>query len=317
MQISKLWAVTSYFNPAGYKRRFENYLRFRDALQVPLVVAELSYTGEFVIPEDAHTSVVRLVAKDVLWHKEALLNIAVSRVPDAVQYTAWVDCDIIFERQNWAEMAVAQLQHNPIVQLFTNLHDTAADGMISVDTPCSGVAIAALAASGKLPGTAFRPTSTIHMRQNLFGLAWAAPTHLLREIRLYDFMILGSGDRAFVCAAYGKYEETISVLRLSEARASHYVKWGERLFSRVRGEVGVLPGRLYHLWHGEISDRKYIERHEALARYNLDPEIDFIRDDNGLLRWNNRRLDCSTMIENYFASRFEDGRPKNRDEGKS
>src|SRR4051794_27945804 len=114
-----LWAVTSYFNPARYKRRLDNYLRFRSALHIPLIVAELSYNGDFVVPEDRLTKVIRLRSKDVLWHKEGLLNIAISQLPATVEYAAWLDCDIIFEQQNWPELAVAQLKDKLLVQLFT------------------------------------------------------------------------------------------------------------------------------------------------------------------------------------------------------
>ena len=42
-----LWAITSFFNPAGYKSRLTNYRLFRSRLDVPLVAVELSFTGEF------------------------------------------------------------------------------------------------------------------------------------------------------------------------------------------------------------------------------------------------------------------------------
>ena len=38
-----LWAITSYFNPMGYRRRLENYRIFREHLQVPLLTVELGY----------------------------------------------------------------------------------------------------------------------------------------------------------------------------------------------------------------------------------------------------------------------------------
>jgi hypothetical protein len=42
-----LWAITSYFNPMGYRRRLANDRVFRENLNVPLVTIELAYGPEF------------------------------------------------------------------------------------------------------------------------------------------------------------------------------------------------------------------------------------------------------------------------------
>jgi len=42
-----LWAITSYFNPMGYKSRPANYRTFRKYLTAPLLAVELSFTGTF------------------------------------------------------------------------------------------------------------------------------------------------------------------------------------------------------------------------------------------------------------------------------
>jgi hypothetical protein len=43
----RLWAITSYFNPAGYRRRLSNFKIFRERLGIPLVVVELTYGPDF------------------------------------------------------------------------------------------------------------------------------------------------------------------------------------------------------------------------------------------------------------------------------
>jgi hypothetical protein len=72
-----LWAVTSYFNPAGFRRRRENYRVFRDRLAVPLAAVELSFNGHFELaPQDAEI-LIQIPGRDVMWQKERLLNVAV------------------------------------------------------------------------------------------------------------------------------------------------------------------------------------------------------------------------------------------------
>jgi hypothetical protein len=45
--VRTMWAITSYYNPLRYKRRFENYRTFRRNLTLPLLAVELSFDGEF------------------------------------------------------------------------------------------------------------------------------------------------------------------------------------------------------------------------------------------------------------------------------
>jgi hypothetical protein len=42
-----MWSITSYYNPARYKRRLSNYRIFRKNLATPLVTVELSFDGGF------------------------------------------------------------------------------------------------------------------------------------------------------------------------------------------------------------------------------------------------------------------------------
>ena len=56
----ELCVITSYFNPAGYRRRLLNYRRFRAALQVPLAAVELSFDGCWELADDDADYLVRV-----------------------------------------------------------------------------------------------------------------------------------------------------------------------------------------------------------------------------------------------------------------
>lgn len=71
MLTDDFWVITSYFNPAGYRRRFDNFNRFREALDAPLIVAEMSRSDQFEVVADDRTQVVRLPWADVMWQKES------------------------------------------------------------------------------------------------------------------------------------------------------------------------------------------------------------------------------------------------------
>src|SRR5262245_24288280 len=98
--MGKLWAITCYFNPVGYRRRLENYLTFRQRLRAPLITVELSYGETFQLARGSAEILIQLRGQDVLWQKERLLNVALAAVPPACDKIAWLDCDVVFERSD-------------------------------------------------------------------------------------------------------------------------------------------------------------------------------------------------------------------------
>jgi hypothetical protein len=57
-----VWAITSYYNPARFKRRLPNYRIFRANLGVPLVTVELSFDGHFELTEKDADVLVQIFA---------------------------------------------------------------------------------------------------------------------------------------------------------------------------------------------------------------------------------------------------------------
>lgn len=53
---SDVWAITSFYNPIGYRRRRENFDHFRRRLNVPLVAVELGFGEKFELGRATPTS---------------------------------------------------------------------------------------------------------------------------------------------------------------------------------------------------------------------------------------------------------------------
>ena len=96
-----LWAITSYFNPAGYRNRLENFRKFRRRLAVPLLAVEFRYGERFELEDGDADLLLRLPGRDVLWQKERLLNVAMTHLPAECTAVASLDCDVVFERDDW------------------------------------------------------------------------------------------------------------------------------------------------------------------------------------------------------------------------
>jgi len=118
----ELWAITSYFNPAGYKRRLANYRHFRANLGVPLLAVELSFDGSFELAAGDADILIQRVGGDVMWQKERLLNLALEGLPPECDTVAWLDCDVVFPDAAWLESTARLLQDFPLVHPFSELH---------------------------------------------------------------------------------------------------------------------------------------------------------------------------------------------------
>ncbi|HUI27588.1 MAG TPA: hypothetical protein VL403_16010 [Candidatus Kryptonia bacterium] len=309
--MARLWAISSYFNPVGYRRRVLNYHAFRRHLKVPLVTIELAYGPRFELNCDDADILIQLRGGDVLWQKERLLNIALQSVPPDCDRIAWLDCDIIFGNSDWASRADRLLGEYPLLQLFTervNLdRDAQADALDGAPVAFSAESLAYKAARGAATEEDFRMAGASLFRRTSTGLAWAARRDVLDPDGLYDACIIGNGDRVMACAAYGRFAEGIEAAKMSGDRAAHYLAWAKPFFDRVRGSVGYVDGRISHLWHGDYKDRLHAARHERLRDFGFDPSNDIALDASGCWRWSSDKFAMHQWVQHYFESRNEDG----------
>ncbi|MCW5977053.1 MAG: hypothetical protein KIT09_03210 [Bryobacteraceae bacterium] len=303
-----LWAITSYFNPAGFQCRLRNYRVFRRHLGVPLVAVELSFDGRFELcPGDADV-LVQLHGGDVLWQKERLLNIALASVPAEAEAVAWVDCDVIFEREDWADKAREALAGCSLVHLYHERHDLPCgvmpDQLRGWDRPCTSRSTVHLMAAGVSEPHDFYLAGAPLERRSTLGLAWASRRDILEAHGLYDACILGSGDRAIACGALGRFDWAERALKMNGPRREHYLRWARPYFAAIGGRVGCIEGRLYHLWHGDLRLRRYAERLDCLETF--DPFTDIALEANGCWRWSSDKQELHLRVREYFASRNED-----------
>lgn len=305
-----MWAITSYYNPAQFKKRLSNYRHFRACLRAPLVTVELSFDGQFDLVKDDADILVQITGGAVLWQKERLLNVALKAIPPDVQDVAWIDCDVLFERTDWIDDARDRLKQSNVIQLFDHALDLRVD-----DNPLlfdnyahrpSAPGIVSLREQNKAPPL-HTSASANNKRLYALGEAWAAKRNILEEHGIYDLMIFGSGDRALVCALFGHFDAIIKKNRLNELQVAHYLRWAQRLHRSVSGNVSYIPGRLYHLWHGDLSKRHNSTQTLQFAKLEFDPNIDIVVGANGAWHWARAKPALQASLTNYFINRKEDG----------
>jgi hypothetical protein len=304
----KFWAITCYFNPIGYQSRLKNYRIFRQALAVPLVAVEWSQDGQYHLRPDDAEILIQIQSEDLLWQKERLLNIALQSVPRDCRFVAWLDCDVVFENADWPMQAAELLQSFKVVEPFQFAYEIRRDG--SPGDPDSkkarGYSLMHALATGIAPPETLRGNMRVDDRVSS-GLAWVTHRAILEKHGFYDACVMGSGNRAIVSAAQGKFDDAILYLQMNPNWARHYLAWAQPYFETVRGSIGYLDGGLFHLWHGELKNRRYAERHSFLGPSGFDPAKDIFIGDNGAWRWNGPKTGMETHIRAYFQSRREDG----------
>jgi hypothetical protein len=283
---------------------------FRQRLKVPLVAVELSFDEKFQLAASDADVLVQLHSPSILWQKERLLNVALKSLPHCCEKVAWLDCDILFESDDWVERASRALDEFALLHLFQERNELPRD--LTIDSPDScrvnlkSESVVYHLATGE---TTVEEASTPGglLRGSTAGLAWASRKDTLDEYGLYDACIVGGGDRAILFAALGMFDHLAQAREMNPRRTQHYLAWARPFFNQIKCRVGYIPGRVFHLWHGDLNNRRHRDRHPLFARFDFDPFVDIVVDRNGCWRWNSDKTEMHAFVQHYFESREEDG----------
>ncbi|MCH5372578.1 MAG: hypothetical protein JJ992_01275, partial [Planctomycetes bacterium] len=277
---SPIWAITAYFNPVGYRRRLWNYRFFHEQLPLPLLAVEFGWQGRFDLSTEDADVMIQLEGPDVLWQRERLLNIAVAALPEHVSKIVWLDCDVLFDNDDWITDLDVALDQFPLVQAYS--------GVIRLpkqDRPRWQPEFAKLESRPSLcslisPQHDLQgvcrdlPRKPDRVFPGPTGFGWAFRKELVQRHGFYDVGVLGGGDILFISALAGCYDIATRYHAMSTAAKRHYLRWAERFHRDVQQQVSCLPRRLYHLWHGNVDNRGYQTRYHHFDRFDFDPEAD-------------------------------------------
>ena len=162
--------------------------------------------------------------------------------------------------------------------------------------------------AGRSPADLFGPTGERREGSCSRGIGWAYRRDVLEKYGLFDACIVGGGDTATICAGFTRFADVTRFHRMNSRQESYYLSWAEPFYESVRGNVSALGGDVFHLWHGDMRDRKSLTRHQELGRFDFDPYGDIARDGQGCWRWSSDKPELHEHVRSYFESRNEDGR---------
>src|SRR5271154_4063886 len=114
MKANLLHVVTVVYNPIDWESRLRLYREFEAhmlASGVCLTTVECALGSRpHLLGGEARVNHVGVRASTLLWNKENLINLGISRLPENWQYVAWIDADIKFRNEHWAADTVDLLQ---------------------------------------------------------------------------------------------------------------------------------------------------------------------------------------------------------------
>lgn len=311
MANDPLWAITSYFNPLKSSRRLQNYRIFRARLAVPLLTVECSADGTFDLT-GSDADIYLQSHGDVLWQKERLLNVALQRLPDDCLAVAWLDCDVIFERDDWPKRALTKLEHFTLIQPFDHslwLESTFLQN--GLKTYAEGTRRSSLAfqyVHQKLTSTMLQKWTYPGTQLPLVdGYAWVSRLDFIQKHGLYDASVIGGGTREFAYTAMGNLDTLLAARPRSVAQANHLLTWARPLAKASGGSIQYIKGCIYHLWHGASHRRRYGIRHYDFRRFNFDPSTDIVAISGEGWHWSSKKPEMHNWVRSYFEARKEDG----------
>ncbi len=313
----ELWGVTAYFNPHATPLQLQNLQEFSQRIRrqgLKLLIAELVFgDAPFEVPDELGDQILRRRSNNVLWQKERMLNLGIASLPETCDKVAWLDGDLFFENEQWVAATAHLLESYVAVQLF----DTACwmpRGARSVapDLPRG------LGEGKSLPGVVAglaayesperrRRALANYLLSGHTGFAWAARRSLLADHPLYDRDIVGGADVPIAHALLGNEDfwqgNNFYCRHLTPAAMADIAQWSRSIYQDVAGSVTYTPGRVLHLWHGDMASRNYIARLQILLDNAYDPTQDVRIDEDGCWQWCSAKPALHQQVRAYFTAR--------------
>jgi len=305
-----IWIVSCYANPLRYRTRRENFRRFAAAITEQggnLLVLEMAdQHGEFELDEKSFNC-VRLRGDGLIWQKERMLNLALQHLPRECRKIVWADGDILFESPDWIALTSEALERHVVVQPFEYCvrlpyGHTEYRGESQEN---SGVTESFASCYQRDPSIS---RLQVYANHGHTGYAWAARRDFLEACGLYDVCLTGSGDHLMAHAFAGTLSSACiaKMIGAGQAYARHFANWAERADALCQGRLGYVPGRVLHLWHGSLANRRYFSRNQEVKELDFDPDRDLQHDANGLWMWSDSAAHLREWSAAFFKSRQED-----------
>lgn len=298
--------ISCFFNPQNSPYRLKAFKIWYDSIKhlnhqiVECVIGD----SKPQLPENEN--ITRIYTENLLWHKESLLNLMVTKLPARYKYVFWVDADVIFTNLNWLTRSVEEFKSGAaILQPFEYCVHLGQDetkpnfDYNKYKNACGTTArpktmwrsFGANCATNKNLAASENYDNHGHV-----GFAWGARREVLEKCPLYDRALIGGADHIIAHAAMNQIPSECINKSFTENLDEVY-EWSKKFYKVAKGRVGYVTGDLFHIWHGDIDKRQYLKR---IKEFTPTTKAITKKDPNGL--YVTSKGD-DTYIKRYFAHR--------------
>jgi hypothetical protein len=272
-----------FFNPSNSKRMVMNYFYMLEKLRLanfPVYTMELTFEDRSPEIKDAF----HVKTDSYLFHKERLCRLLEKKIPKKYTKLCFLDADVLFNNLDWYSQTSRLLDSYEIVQPFSSASWLDLTYKNSIQERLSVVFMDKTA----------RFNSNYHP-----GFAWAFQRNWYNKIGFYDLGVSGSGDTMSAAAWLGV---DFPAGYLKPAYVASFEEFKTKLLTLPK--MAATSGTLYHLWHGNRTNRKYVARHECMNDI-LEVKDVLAINAQGVFELTDRKLNAT--MKRYFDERQDDG----------
>lgn len=300
MDPKQLHVISVISNPCRYRTRATLFDQFKDRCGNSKAnhwfVEAVFGNREFAHTHSGHPNHIQLRCDEELWIKEAMLNVAITRLPQDWKYVMWMDADIQFVNPDWERETIEALQHYAVVQPFSHAVDLGPDyETMKTHTGFAHNYINQIGTGTPYKGPHWHP-----------GYAWAWRREAWNAVGgMIDWGICGAGDNHMALGLLGRASESLPK-DIHPNYRKMTLRWQDRALRSIRKNIGYVPGTIVHYFHGNKANRNYTGRWKILTKNYYDPEVDIVKDWQGMPQLTGNKPVLRDDLRRYFRERKED-----------
>jgi hypothetical protein len=302
---SDLLVIIPFFNFANFNKPYENISKTIDNLNkqnVNVVVMEAVVSGNISHLYTLPCNVITTKTDTIAFHKEGLFNKAFHTYKDYKDVFVLLDADIIFKDDLWPAYLLENMNSGvDVIQPYKQCHWTTKQGSIG-STALSYSYYRHLNYNPNIWKRHIVECFNNQINNYHCGFAWAfSKKFLLKTNGLFSKCFSGSGDIAtlYLSEGFTLSENRWKYLQYLQPELNNFMKKGG-------GKHGNMEGEIYHLYHGDRKNRKYVERHTKIIENGISINSDLFDSElnDHLIKANNPIINKINL--DYFKNRNED-----------
>lgn len=275
--------VFAYFNFGNSVRIAQNALFVKnmfDKAEIPYYIGEVCIKNEPFFFQEA-PNVVRFTTNSYMFYKENIFNLIEKSVPNKFTKICMIDFDLFFDDVNWYDKLSIELDDVDICQPFNTAYWLNANFRTFQKKKSSFV------------------RADIHTGHH--GFAWGFKRDFIKSFGLPQYNVLGSGDTELVHM----------ITNTCNIHTMTYIPIELTFFFPKDTKTSFLDISIYHLYHGSLKNRYYVNRHKVITNFLKKKGLLFtdilVTNSIGLLEWEeNIRNEINDILKEYFLQRRDD-----------